>query len=313
MRALRAAFACCLAAYAGLARASPPLPDDLSLSVRIVSTTDPSFQPGAHAVLSFKIGQHGPIDRAGTILLVYTTTPIPDGSDQPLQLTPVPDSACAFSSLDYQGSWTYTLGQNLPAIDQPIECLVGLDVLDGAAGGFDVTFAVQVMDEENGYDPEPGNDNVTLVVAGVGSPEASPFYRPMVEPGNPTIADDIRWIAQWDGCGSLGPATITHWTDGLIEVRWPSSRVCGVPIGGDASFDVGHLPAGRYTVHVEPCEVGFGELDGPCWPIDSPDDVTFTVVGAAASTVPVLDGWMTFALITLIALLGAVCVRMRPR
>jgi hypothetical protein len=89
--------------------------------------------------------------------------------------------------------------------------------------------------------------------------------------------------------------------------------VCGVPIGGGAAFDIGYLPAGRYTVHVEACEVGFGDIDGPCWPIDSPDDVSFTVAGAAASNVPMLSGWRTFALIALVALLGSVCARVRAR
>ena len=309
---LRAA-ACWLLVFARVVGASPPIPDDLSLSVRIVSTTDPTFQPGTHAVLRFEVGQHGPVDREGMLFIVYNTTTISDGPDQPLRLTAASNSACAFGSTDDQGSWFYTLGQFIPPINEPTGCLVNLDILDGAAGGFLVTFAVQIMDPENGYDPVPGNSDVTFVV-GHADIEPSPFFMPVVEPAEPTNADDVQWIALWDGCGALGPPTVTRWGS-LIEVRYPIQRVCGVPIGPlGAAADLGQLAVGRYTVHVEPCDVGFDNFDGPCWLTESPPDVEFVVSGVSPATgvaLPSITGWSELALAIALAAAALGSLRLR--
>ena len=312
---LRAGIASGLILFAGAVSASPPLPDDLSLSMRVVSTTDPAFQVGTHAVLSFEVGQHGPTDREGTIFLIYNTTTLPDGSDQPIQLTAAEGSACALGATDDQGSLLYTLAQDLPPLNGPIDCLVDLDVLDGAAGGLLLTFTVEVMDPENGYDPTPGNDDVTFDV-GYSAPEPTPFFTPVVEPATPTIADDVRWVAQWDGCGALGDYTVTNWGN-FIEVRYPVERICGVPIGPiGAGADLGQLAAGHYTVHVEPCDVGFFLFGGPCWLTESPPDVEFVVAGASppvSVALPTLEDWSELVLAIALSIVAVGSIRIRSR
>jgi hypothetical protein len=187
-----------------------------------------------------------------------------------------------------------------------MECLVNLDVLDGAIGGLLVTFSVVIMDPEDGYDPIPGNSSVTFDVGYVAA-QPSPFSMPFVDPAAPTAADDIRWAAHWDGCGALGSPTVTSFGT-RIDVRYPVQRVCGVPIGGYGMADLGRLPAGHYIVHAEPCDVGFFGFDAPCWLTASPADLEFDVAGGSPpdhEEVPTLGWWSELAL-ALMALLAAV-------
>ena len=48
----------------------------------------------------------------------------------------------------------------------------------------------------------------------------SPFWNPYVEPTNPTDHDSVRWVAEWDGCGVLGPPSVSRLGERLT-VRWP--------------------------------------------------------------------------------------------
>jgi hypothetical protein len=144
-------------------------------------------------------------------------------------------------------------------------------------------------------------------------PEPPNFGDPAITPAHATTTDDVRWSAPWDGCGALGPTTVTR-NGGRIEVRWPVQRFCGVPIGPvSAGFDLGHLPIGTYTVHVDPCDVGFGSFEDLCSPIESPDDVFFAVTGLAeASPLPTLSFWALIAASLLLGSVGAICFRFSP-
>ncbi len=134
--------------------------------------------------------------------------------------------------------------------------------------------------------------------------EPPPFFSPRIDPNFPTTVDSVRWIADWDSCGSLGPATVTNWGS-RIDVRWPIQRGCGVPIVQSAVLDLGPLAAGHYTVHVEPCHA-FGNFDEPCFPAESPPDVSFDVRGATpTSEVSVLSGRTLHVLVLALALVGA--------
>jgi hypothetical protein len=303
---LRCGYLCLCLTLPLMADASPPVPDDLSLSVRVVTTTDPEFRPGTHAVVSFKVGHHGPTDRTGGTFFVSNATVIPDGPNQPIRLTPAVESACAFSGVENQQAWFYVLAGTLPQLNEPIECPVNLDVLDGAIGGLLVTFTVVIMDPEDGYDPILGNSSVTFSV-GYSAAQPSPFSMPFVAPAEPTIADNVKWAAQWDGCGVLGTPTVTSFGD-QIDVRYPIQRICGVPISGSGMADLGRLPAGHYTVHAEPCDVGFFGFDGPCWLTEPPTDLEFDVAGGSPADhaeVPTL-GWGSELALALAALLMAV-------
>ena len=128
----------------------------------------------------------------------------------------------------------------------------------------------------------------------------SPFFNPYVEPTNPTSHENVRWIAQWDGCGSLGTPTISR-LGGRIDVWWPVERFCGIPILGGASVTLGQLPEGTYSVHVVPCDIGWGSFPDRCYVLPSPEDVSFTVVSAAS--VPTLERAGSIALALLLILI----------
>jgi len=137
----------------------------------------------------------------------------------------------------------------------------------------------------------------------------SPFWNPYVEPTNPTDHVSIRWVAEWDGCGALGPPSVSRLGERLT-VRWPIEGYCGVPLGGHALLDLGRLPTGSYTVHVVPCHT-IGSFQDPCYVQPSPPDVSFTVT--AAASVPLLGDLGRFAMALLLNLVGAASVQARLR
>jgi len=143
--------------------ASPPIPDDISLRMRIVSTTDPNFAVGTRAVLAFEVAQHGPVVR-DLLFFIYNESIIAEANAQEILLTQNAASTCSFSSYDTGYMWGFTISQQLPALGDSVECFVNLEVLSGAQGGYIARFSVVVSDPEDGYDPEPRNNRPILAV-----------------------------------------------------------------------------------------------------------------------------------------------------
>jgi len=154
--------------------ASPPIPDDISLRLHVVSTSDPGFGVGTHAVLAFEVAQHGPIER-DLLFFIYNESIIAEANAQQITLTQNAASACDFSSYDTGYMWGFTISQQLPALHESVECLVNLEVLPGAQGGYIASFTAVVNDPEDGYDPNPRNNRPVLLVGQPTGPLSVPF------------------------------------------------------------------------------------------------------------------------------------------
>jgi hypothetical protein len=157
---------------------------------------------------------------------------------------------------------------------------------------------------------------LTSLYAIAGALQPPAFFNPRVEPAQPSRNDDVVWIAQWDGCGALGPTTITRAGD-RIEVQYLIERVCGVPIGPVyGSVHLGQFQPGRYVVRVSPCDGGFNGFDpNNCTPVEPSPDVTFVVGGTTPTAIPApsLATWSLTALAIALALLGWISLRLRAR
>jgi len=149
--------------------ASPPLPSDLSLTMRIESATDPELRPGARAIVAFDVRQFGPVIARG---FVVQNPPdlIPSGPSQPLRLSELPGSNCYFGEYEDTSAtppgWYYFFTQNLPPIGSVTTCRVQIEVLEPARGGYQVSFYVESLDFDIWTDPEPRNNSVNLRVGG---------------------------------------------------------------------------------------------------------------------------------------------------
>ena len=138
--------------------ASPPLPSDLSLTMRIESATDPELRPGARAIVAFDVRQFGPVIARG---FVVQNPPdlIPSGPSQPLRLSELPGSNCYFGEYEDTSAtppgWYYFFTQNLPPIGSVTTCRVQIEVLEPARGGYQVSFYVESLDFDIWTDPEP--------------------------------------------------------------------------------------------------------------------------------------------------------------
>lgn len=157
--------------------ASPPLPDDLSLIVRIEDATDPELRPGARAIVMFDVRQFGPMNTWGFVIQNPPDL-IPSGPLQPLRLSELPGSNCYFGEYEDTSAtppgWYYFFTQNTPPIGSVMTCRVGMEVLEPARGGYQVSFYVESLDFENWYDPEPRNNSVVLRVGGGQAIDAVP-------------------------------------------------------------------------------------------------------------------------------------------
>jgi len=158
-----------LAFCSGAVQASPPLPDDLSLTMRIESATDPELRPGARAIVAFDVRQFGPVNTWGFVIQNPPDL-IPSGPSQPLRLSELPGSNCYFGEYEDTSAtppgWYYFFTQNTPPVGSVMTCRVRMEVLEPARGGYQVSFYVESLDFENWYDPEPRNNVVNLRVGG---------------------------------------------------------------------------------------------------------------------------------------------------
>ena len=188
--------------------ASPPIPDDLSLRLQVVSTTDPTFAVGTHAVLSFDVAQHGPTPRV-IAFAIYNVSEIPDGAAQPIRLVQNANSPCNFSTDTSGDVWLYIISSDLPPVGSSLECLVDIEVLPAASSGYMARFTVSVLDPEDGWDPEPRNSNVALVVGGSSGPAAS------VPIGTPALlilaAGLVATAARKKGAGGSDERRLGEW------------------------------------------------------------------------------------------------------
>lgn len=156
-----------LALYGNCGRASPPLPDDLSVSLRVESSTDQAMGTGARVVVAFDVRQFGPVlNRAFVVSNVNRL--VPSGDQQPVRISNLPGSDCSF--LAYESyypdppGWYYSVVQSLPELGSVKTCRVVVDVLGPASGGYVLTFLVESLDFDVWYDPNPRDNTVYLVV-----------------------------------------------------------------------------------------------------------------------------------------------------
>jgi hypothetical protein len=150
------------------AQASPPLPSDLAVTLRVESSTDPLLRPGAHAILAFDVRQLGPVSTGGYFIRNEEVL-VASVQLQPFRLSEIPGSGCLLVA--YEDVATnppvryYYLSGEMPAIGELRTCRVTLDVFNSPAG-YLASFQIFSTDDKNWYDPVEGNNVANLPLGG---------------------------------------------------------------------------------------------------------------------------------------------------
>jgi len=146
---------------------TPPLPDEVSLAMRIENATDPDLAPGSRAILAFDLRHFGPVNFSP--LYVVNEFQIPLEPNQPIRLSDVPGSDCSFFAYNsinpnYPG-WLYVVTHDAPPFGVIQTCRVQLEVLEAARGGYQVTFFAGAGNGDLWNDPDYRNNRAVLHVA----------------------------------------------------------------------------------------------------------------------------------------------------